>query len=115
MSDVEKYISAFFQGRTGASIAAHRADADLFDQPPNRLLDDGEEIVPGLRVVHLAHGKSPGEIALYWPALKLVLAGDLVVGAPLGRITLLPDAKLADPPRLPWACANCCSSILTLC
>ncbi len=89
--------AAFFQGHTGASIAAHRADADLFDQPPDRLLDDGEEIVPGLRVVHLAHGKSPGEIALYWPALKMVLAGDLVVGAPLGRITLLPDAKLADP------------------
>ena len=89
----------FFQDRTGARIAAHHADADLFDQPPDRRLDDGEEIVPGLRVVHLAHGKSPGEIALYWPALKLVLAGDLVVGAPLGRITLLPDAKLADPPQ----------------
>ncbi len=91
--------AAFFQDRTGTRIAAHRADADLFDQPPDRLLDDGEEIVPGLRVVHLAHGKSPGEIALYWPALKMVLAGDLVVGAPLGRITLLPDAKLADPPQ----------------
>ena len=91
--------AAFFQDRTGARIAAHRADADLFDQPPDRRLDDGEEIVPGLQVVHLAHGKSPGEIALYWPNLKLVLAGDLVVGAPLGRITLLPDAKLADPPQ----------------
>ena len=91
--------AAFFRDRTGARIAAHRADADLFDQPPDRQLDDGEEIVPGLQVVHLAHGKSPGEIALYWPALKMVLAGDLVVGAPLGRITLLPDAKLADPPQ----------------
>ena len=89
--------AAFFRDRTGARIAAHHADVDLFDQPPDRRLDDGEEIVPGLQVVHLAHGKSPGEIALYWPSLKMVLAGDLVVGAPLGRITLLPDAKLADP------------------
>ncbi len=90
--------AVFFQNRSGARIAVHRADADLLVHPHDRLLDDGEEIVSGLQVVHLAHGKSPGEIALYWPALELVLSGDLVVGAPLGRLTLLPDAKLADPP-----------------
>ena len=37
--------AAFFRDRTGARIAAHRADADLFEQPPDRRLDDGEEIV----------------------------------------------------------------------
>ena len=91
--------AAFFKDRSGARIAAHSADAGLFDRPPDRLLDDGEEIVPGLQAVHLEHGKSPGEIALFWPALKLVLSGDLVVGAPVGRLSLLPDPKLADPPK----------------
>ena len=91
--------AAFFHRRTGARIAAHRADAELFSLAVDRRLDDGEEIVAGLRAIHLEHGKSPGEIALYWPALRLVLAGDLIVGAPLGRISLLADAKLADPPR----------------
>ena len=91
--------AVFFQNRSGARISAHSADAGLFDRPPDRLLDDGEEIVPGLQAVHLEHGKSPGEIALFWPALKLVLSGDLVVGAPAGRLTLLPDPKLADPPK----------------
>ena len=39
--------AAFFRDRTGARIAAHRADADLFEQPPDRRLDDGEESSPG--------------------------------------------------------------------
>ncbi|NKB68763.1 MAG: cupin domain-containing protein [Candidatus Latescibacteria bacterium] len=89
----------FFRRRTGAQITAHRADIALFSAAVDRPLEDGEEIVPGLQAIQLEYGKSPGEIALYWPALRLVLAGDLLVGAPLGRISLLPDAKLANPPR----------------
>ena len=88
----------FFKARTGAQVAAHRADADLMTEAPDRMLEDGDEIVDGLVTVHLSHGKSPGEIALYWPERKAVLAGDLVVGAPMGRFSLLMDDKLADPP-----------------
>lgn len=91
--------AAFFRERTGAKIAAHDLDADQLSLPVDRRLADGEELVPGLVALHLHHGKSPGEVALYWPQKKLVLAGDLVVGAPVGRISLLMDEKLQDPPR----------------
>ncbi|MCC7262824.1 MAG: cupin domain-containing protein [Candidatus Latescibacteria bacterium] len=89
----------FFRQRTGARVAAHELDAAQLLIPVDRRLADGEEVVPGLRVIHLRHGKSPGEVALYWPQKKLVLAGDLVVGAPVGRISLLMDEKLQDPSR----------------
>ena len=91
--------AAFFRARTGASVVVHSDDADALSVDVDRMVEDGEEIVPGLETIHLRHGKSPGEIALYWPARRLVLAGDLVVGAPLGRLSLLMNDKLADPPR----------------
>jgi uncharacterized cupin superfamily protein len=89
----------FFRRRTGASVAVHTADAQALECDADRLLCDGEEIVPGLIAVHLDHGKSPGELALHWPQKKLLLAGDLIVGAPTGAFSLLMDEKLADPPR----------------
>ena len=91
--------AAFFRERTGADVVVHSEDADALSVPVDRMVEDGEEIVPGLECIHLRYGKSPGELALYWPERKLVLAGDLVVGAPLGRVSLLMDEKLADPPR----------------
>lgn len=90
--------AAFFCQRTGAKVLAHTLDAGSLSIPVERSFADGEEIVPGLLALHLRHGKSPGEVALYWPQKKLVLAGDLVVGAPVGRISLLMDEKLQDPP-----------------
>ena len=91
--------AAFFKERTGAEVVAHAADADAMEVAVDRTVKDGVEIVAGLRVVHLQHGKSPGELALYWPRYKLLLAGDLVVGAPVGKFSLLMDEKLADPPQ----------------
>ncbi|MBI2503284.1 MAG: hypothetical protein HYW07_08630 [Candidatus Latescibacteria bacterium] len=91
--------AAFFRQRTGAKILVHALDAGSLAVPVERSFADGEEIVPGLVALHLRHGKSPGEVALYWPQKKLVLSGDLVVGAPVGRISLLMDEKLQDPPR----------------
>jgi len=91
--------AGYFAERTGAAVATHAADAASMTATPDRLLQDGEELVPGLVAIQLEHGKSPGELALYWPGLSVVLAGDLVVGAPMGRFTLLMDEKLADPPR----------------
>lgn len=91
--------AAFFRARTGASVVVHSDDADALSVDVDRMVEDGEEVVSGLEAIHLRHGKSPGEIALYWPTRRLVLAGDLVVGAPLGRLSLLMNDKLADPPR----------------
>ncbi len=81
---------------TGAGVIVHEADADALRVTPTRIIGDGETIVPGLHAVHLRHGKSPGEIALYFPGKHTVLFGALVVGAPMGTLTLLPDAKLKD-------------------
>jgi uncharacterized cupin superfamily protein len=91
--------AAFFRQRTGAKIVVHEADADELSVTAERLIGDGEEIVPGLRAIHLRYGKSPGEIALYLPEKGAMLSGDLVVGEPIGSLTLLADEKLQDPPK----------------
>jgi uncharacterized cupin superfamily protein len=96
--------AAAFRERTGARIVAHEADVAALDVAVDRALVDGEELVPGLRAVHLEHGKSPGEIALYWQERGALLAGDLVVGDPVGRISLLADDKLADAPAAALQC-----------
>ncbi|MCZ6676427.1 MAG: cupin domain-containing protein [Candidatus Poribacteria bacterium] len=96
--DHEREADAF-RKRTGAKVVVHEADAAALEAPADRLVTDGEEIVPGLRAVHLRYGKSPGEIALYFPGKRAVLSGDLVVGEPVGALTLLADEKLADPPK----------------
>ena len=59
----------------------------------------GTKSYPGCGALHLRYGKSPGEIALYWEAKRAVLAGDLIVGAPMGKFSLLMDEKLEQPDR----------------
>ena len=73
-----------FKERTGAQIVAHEADAPLFALAVDRTVADGEEIVPDLRVLHLAHGKSPGEIALLWRGGSVAFIGDLCLGPSRG-------------------------------
>ena len=90
--------AAVFQERTGAKVIAHADDVAEIEVPVDRTVADGEEIVPGLMAIHLRFGKSRGELALYWHGKGLVLSGDLVVGEPIGRLTLLADEKLEDPP-----------------
>jgi glyoxylase-like metal-dependent hydrolase (beta-lactamase superfamily II) len=92
-------MSAFFRDQTGAEVLAHEDDAASFSFAIDRQLTDGEEIVPGMKVVHLRHGKSPGEIALVWPELRAAFVSDLVWGGPSGSLSFLPDEVLADPPR----------------
>ena len=88
-----------FRNLTGAQIAIHEADASALSSKVDRLLADQEEIVPGLTAIHLKYGKSDGEIALYFSEQGIVLAGDLIVGAPMGNLSLLADDKLGDPAR----------------
>ncbi len=47
-----------------------------------------------------AAGKSPGEVALYWPERRLLCVGDAVIGWPAGACKLLPEDKLDDPAQL---------------
>ena len=92
-------MSAFFRDQTGAEVLAHEDDAASFTFAIDRKLTDGEDVVPGMKVVHLGYGKSPGEIALVWPQLRAAFVSDLVWGGPSGSLSFLPDEVLADPPR----------------
>lgn len=92
-------MSVFFKEQTGAEVVAHEEDAASFSFTIDRAVVHGEEIVPGMEVLHLRYGKSPGEIALVWPDLRAAFISDLVWGGPSGSLSFLPDEILADPPR----------------
>ena len=45
-------------------------------------------------------GKSPGEVALYDSARRLLVVGDAVIGNPPGALSLLPSRVIDDLARL---------------
>lgn len=61
----------------------------------DRVLADGDEVVPGLVALALEGSKTPGELALLLEGTTLI-TGDLVRSHAGGRLDLLPDPKLAD-------------------
>lgn len=86
--------------RTGARTAIHPADAaharkegaELDDQLTSR-----DKVGPF--VVIDSPGKSQGEVVLHWPARRILLVGDALVGDPPGKCKLLPDKVVDDPAR----------------
>ncbi len=87
--------------RTGARVAIHPLDA-AHAEAQGTAIDDmlhvGDKVGP-LQVVAAA-GKSPGEVALYWPERRILLVGDAVIGNPPGACSLLPERVMDDPARL---------------
>jgi hypothetical protein len=88
-------ISEALAIETGAELIASAAEQDAIPFECDRLVHDGEEIVPGLRAIGMAGSKTPGEIALLLDGSTLI-TGDLVRSHAGGRLDLLPDARLAD-------------------
>jgi uncharacterized cupin superfamily protein/glyoxylase-like metal-dependent hydrolase (beta-lactamase superfamily II) len=84
--------------RFGARSAAGALDAPLLGGRVDRTLRDGD-LLCGARIVCLDGFKTPGEFALHFPQTSTVVVGDALWGAPAGALTLMADAKLADPPR----------------
>jgi glyoxylase-like metal-dependent hydrolase (beta-lactamase superfamily II) len=86
---------------TGARTALHPADAD-HARGQGAVIDDaieeGQRIGP--LVVVGVPGKSPGEVALHWPARRLLIVGDCVIGNPAGRLSLLRQSVMDDPAKL---------------
>ncbi|MCL1474103.1 hypothetical protein [Argonema antarcticum] len=80
---------------TGAKIAAPTAEKETFPIPCQRWLSDGEELVPGLKVIELHGSKTPGELALILEETTLI-TGDLVRAHRAGSLMILPDAKLKN-------------------
>jgi len=82
-------------GWTGAGVAAPKGEAETWIGSVDRWLEDGDELVPGLKVVTMDGSKTPGELALILEATTLV-TGDLVRAHQAGRLMMLPDGKLKD-------------------
>lgn len=80
---------------TGAKIAAPAAEKETFPIPCQRWLSDGEELVPGLKVIELHGSKTPGELAFILEETTLI-TGDLVRAHRAGSLMILPDAKLKN-------------------
>ncbi|MBI4062262.1 MAG: hypothetical protein HY403_12640 [Elusimicrobia bacterium] len=75
----------------------HEAEAEGAAVASAQTVKNGDSI-HGLVCVHLP-GKTPGEIALYWPPRRLFLVGDALI-APYGKLGTVPLDKQADPPGL---------------
>jgi glyoxylase-like metal-dependent hydrolase (beta-lactamase superfamily II) len=86
---------------TKAPTAIHPADA-AYARAQGAELDDelqvGEEVGPLVSVG--VPGKSPGELAFYWPERKVLIVGDAIIGNPPGSLGLLRESVMDDPPRL---------------
>lgn len=87
--------------RTGAPVAIHRADAAYAREQGTTIdaaLAAGDQVGP-FTVIGVP-GKSPGEVALHCAKRRVLIVGDAVIGNPPGRLSLLRDKVLDDPPRL---------------
>ena len=86
---------------SGAKTAIHADDADHARGQDTEIDDTfkiGDKIGP-LEVIEAA-GKSPGEVALFWPDRGILIVGDAVIGNSPGRLGLLPERVMDDPSRL---------------
>jgi len=52
-------MGAFFKEKTDAEVVAHEEDAASFSFPVDRTVIDGEEIVPGMKVLLTSFGLLP--------------------------------------------------------
>jgi glyoxylase-like metal-dependent hydrolase (beta-lactamase superfamily II) len=87
--------------RTGAPVAIHPADA-AYAREQGAIID--AELRAGRRIGPFAvigvPGKSPGEVAFHCPRRRILIVGDAVIGNPPGKLSLLREKVLDDPPRL---------------
>ncbi len=98
--------------RTGAAVLIHPADAGHARQQGIQI--DGELAVGqniGPFQLLDASGKSPGEVALFWPERRLLLVGDAIISDPPGKCRLLPEAKLDDPAALRASVKRLCETV----
>jgi hypothetical protein len=80
---------------TSARVLGPVAERETFPIPCDGWLGDGDLVAPGLRAIALDGSKTPGELALVLEDTTLI-TGDLVRAHEGGKLTRLPDGKLAD-------------------
>lgn len=93
--------SARVRERTGARILCHPADAEHV-RGQGGVVDGPLEVGgrAGPFQVLAADGKSPGEVALYWPERGILVVGDVCVVNPPGTCAVLPERVMDDPAAL---------------
>ncbi len=87
--------------KTGATVAIHPADAAYAVTQGTSIdtsLRAGDHVGP-FKIVGVP-GKSPGEVVLYWPELRLLIVGDAVIGNPPGQLSLLREKVMDNPTHL---------------
>ncbi|OCQ99521.1 MBL fold metallo-hydrolase [Nostoc sp. MBR 210] len=82
--------------QTYAKVAGPAAEKECFPIACDRWLSDGDEFVPGLKIIELQGSKTPGELALLLEDTTLV-TGDLIRAHAAGSLTILAKEKLLDP------------------
>ena len=86
---------------TGARTLIHAAD-EAYARGQGAEIDAAlaaGDVIGPLRVIGVP-GKSPGEIALFWPQRRILIVGDAVIGNPPAQLSLLREKVMDDPPRL---------------
>src|SRR5262249_48845403 len=93
--------SNLIRDRTGATTLIHPDDAAHARSQGAAIDGDlsvGEKIGP-LTIVAVP-GKSPGEVARYWPETELLFVGDAVIGNRPGHCALVREKVMDNPTRL---------------
>jgi len=81
--------------RTGAVVYAPAGEMESFTIPIDHWLTNGQEPIPGLRILEMAGSKTPGELALVLES-STVITGDLIRSHAGGQLDILPPGKLKD-------------------
>ncbi|MBD2361503.1 MBL fold metallo-hydrolase [Anabaena minutissima FACHB-250] len=81
--------------QTYAKIAAPMGEKESFPLMCDRWLADGDEFVPGLKVLEMQGSKTPGELVLLLEETTLI-TGDLVRAYKAGSLGILPYDKLLN-------------------
>ncbi len=90
--------TATYQRALNTRVYVPQADATEMAVTPDKTFVDGELLPGGIWVIHLSDQKSPGESALFLQQGRgILIVGDALLGKPAGSVSLLPDAKYADP------------------
>ena len=77
-------------------VYIHENDADILDFKADHVFGNHDELFCGLKVIHLANQKSPGESAFYLEDQKKMFIGDALIGRISGKLNLLPPDKFTD-------------------
>lgn len=88
--------SAAHRKRWGAKVLVPEDDRPLMEIEVDGTFSDGELIAGDLEAINLPDSKTPGECAFHWPAKKILILGDAIIGTDKG-LAMLPDEKFKDP------------------